>query len=404
MRIVLITESFSKQMGYMENCLPTYFAKLGAEVHVIATDLPPYHQLPEYQTIFGDFTGTERLIPGTVEEFNGFTLHIVPHRKQLGYARLIGLKEKLISLRPDIVQTKSAVGWIPLDAAHAKKRGGYVLFTANHTSESVFPLATRRAFPWDPELIKCRITRTIPGIYTSRFIARCVCPTDDCVDIAVRFMGVPRDKTDMCPLGVETDLFYPVRTAEDRDRRAALRAEWGVAEDEIVCIYTGKLMESKDPAILAAAVEELRATGEPYRAVFYGNGPERDRVASFPNSVVRPFVPYRELPDKYRAADLAVWPTQITTSMLDAAACGLPLVVHDELIARERIDGNGITFRLNDREDLKRVLLELKPAEVRKAMGAIGAERMLQLYSWDCIARRRLADYERALAAERSRR
>ena len=34
-------------MGYLENCLPKYMARLGAEVDVVSTDLPPYYQMNE---------------------------------------------------------------------------------------------------------------------------------------------------------------------------------------------------------------------------------------------------------------------------------------------------------------------------------------------------------------------
>jgi hypothetical protein len=35
----------------------------------------------------------------------------------------------------------------------------------------------------------------------------------------------------------------------------------------------------------------------------------------------------------------------------------------------------------------------------RRELGSIGSRRMIQLFSWDTIARHRLADYEAALAA-----
>jgi len=86
-------------------------------------------------------------------------------------------------------------------------------------------------------------------------------------------------------------------------------------------------------------------------------------------------------------------------SMLDAAACGLPIIVNDTLLARERIDGNGITYRLNDAADLAEKIALLSNSELRHQLGANGARRMSQLFSWQSIASRRLADYEAALAA-----
>ena len=83
--------------------------------------------------------------------------------------------------------------------------------------------------------------------------------------------------------------------------------------------------------------------------------------------------------------------------MLDAAACGLPVVANDTMTARERLDGNGVRYRLNDQGDLARALLGLRDAQKRRAMGERGARRMAEQFSWKSIARRRIEDYEAAL-------
>ena len=83
--------------------------------------------------------------------------------------------------------------------------------------------------------------------------------------------------------------------------------------------------------------------------------------------------------------------------MLDAAACGLPIIVNDTLLATERIDGNGITYRLNDSRDLAARILSLKEGGNGRAMGEVGARRMMESFSWASVAQRRLADFQAAL-------
>jgi glycosyltransferase involved in cell wall biosynthesis len=62
----------------------------------------------------------------------------------------------------------------------------------------------------------------------------------------------------------------------------------------------------------------------------------------------------------------------------------------------ERIDGNGVTYRLNDLDDLVRVMeVALDPAW-RRTLGETGARRMRDQFSWADLARRRLRDYEAA--------
>jgi glycosyltransferase involved in cell wall biosynthesis len=88
-------------------------------------------------------------------------------------------------------------------------------------------------------------------------------------------------------------------------------------------------------------------------------------------------------------------------SMLDAAACGLPIIVNDTLLATERIDGNGITYRLNDASDLAEKISVLRDPAYRQQLGSTGARRIVELFSWAAIARRRIAEYEAVLAARR---
>lgn len=83
--------------------------------------------------------------------------------------------------------------------------------------------------------------------------------------------------------------------------------------------------------------------------------------------------------------------------MLDAAATGLPIVVNDTVNAKERIEGNGLCYRLNDCEDLIRVLTSLRAPEMRRELGQCGAEKIQEQFGWDSIAKLRLRGYEAAL-------
>jgi glycosyltransferase involved in cell wall biosynthesis len=108
-------------------------------------------------------------------------------------------------------------------------------------------------------------------------------------------------------------------------------------------------------------------------------------------------MPYDQLGPYYRACDVAVWPVGESTSMLDAAAAGLPLVVSDQ-IYRDHVEGNGIVYRTNDGEDLERVLRQLAPKELRAVLAREGVRKMRQNFTWELIARRRLDDFSAALS------
>ena len=396
-RIVILTEAFSKRMGYAAMALPRHLARLGADVHVLTSGLPPYHQASGFATTYGAFSGAETLVPGTEEQYDGYTLHVLPCDRRFGYVRLRGMQRRLLELRPDIVQTFAVVGWLPLDAAVAQMRGGFALFTGSHTTASVF----RPAQPGIHVSLVARVanllTRTMPGAFASWRSERCYGATVDCADIAVRFLGVPARKVVVAPLGVDTDVFAPIASTAAAEARRAHRARHGAGEEDIVCVYSGRLTADKNPLLLARAVARLRAEGRPYRAFVVGEGPQAEEIAAAAGVMVHPFVHFTELAAWYHAADIGVWPTQESTSMLDAAACGLPIVVNDTLRAVERIRGNGVTYRLNDEDDLVRVLRDLAPPARRAALGAVGAQRMRDEFSWTALAAQRVRDYEEVL-------
>jgi glycosyltransferase involved in cell wall biosynthesis len=380
-------------MGYIVNMLPRYLARTGAEVHYITMDMPHYAFDQSQQSTYSKFDGLKVMRPGEEESFDGFRLHCLGHRSVAGHPRFVGLKRKLQSIRPDVVQSFLSIGWVALDSALLRSSLGYSLFTAAHTTASVFPLANRPVSWANVDMARNFVTRWIPGRYVSRKTDKCYAATVDCGDVAQRFFGVEREKIEIVPLGVDTELMSPAVNEEQRMARLNLRASLGFAPDDVVYIYTGQFTEAKNPLLLATAVESIRSKGGKVRGLFLGDGVQRDAIVACRQSVVLPFVPHKELPNYYRAAEVGVWPTQESTSMLDAAACGLPIVVNDTLRAVERISGNGVTYRLNDLHHLEKVLSSLMDSEARLTLGRTGAVRIAKEFSWSSLAARRVVDY-----------
>jgi glycosyltransferase involved in cell wall biosynthesis len=399
MRVVLICETFSKKMGYLNNTLPKYLARLGVDVHVLTTNLPPYYQLQEFDQTFGGFNSFGALNDGAVESFDGYTIHVLAHRRVLGYVRMVGLPAKLKELRPDVVQTYAAIGWLALDAAICKLRYGYKLFTGNHNAASTFPLARRRAPWWDREMLRCLVTRFLPGRMVSLVTEKCYAVAKDRAYIASQLFGVQRRKVEIQQLGTDVERFEPASGPALEAERLTLREQLGFGEGEVVCIYTGQLTEKKNAIILARAVERLRSHGHTYSSLFIGGGCQFEKIAACDGATCLPFLPYVELPPYYRAADISVWPVDESISTFDAAASGLPLVVSDFVGDFSHVNGNGLVYKLNDIESLMDALLTLRDSQVRRRMGALGAEKMRRDFNIEAVAASRLRDYARALRA-----
>lgn len=397
MRIVVLTETFPRNTGYFGVMFPKYLAKLGVEVHLITMDLPPYWSIPSMRSHYEHLVGQEWLVPGRVDRHDDYTVHVLRHRFVAGLVRMAGLGAKLRALAPDIVYSLSAIGWIALEAAFWKPIVGYRLFTGSHTAASAFPLFHSRR-PWySPERLKVFIARTMPGRLISLATERCYGPTIDCAEIAWRFFGVQKHKVGVIHLGVDTDVYFPVRDATTRAERESVRSELGFTNNDVVAIYTGKLTTEKNVAIMVRAVEAMRYRGQSFRALVIGDGPQRAALAAMPNVTILPYQPYDRLGRYYRAADIGVWPTNESTSMLDAAACGLPLVVSDGIVYREHVDGNGMVYRMNDLESLIETFERLSSEDERHRLGAAGAVKMRDAFSWREHARRRLEEYRSVL-------
>ena len=351
MKIVFLSDWFSEKMGYAENCLPKAMAALGHDVHVITTNAQVYFSAPDYQNVYEPFLGPP-IVDCGAKAIEGFHLHRLPIINSRRGIRMKGLKQMLKNLRPDIVQTFDVLGPSTREAIACRARLKFKVFTANHVVASVFPLYHKygrftikeKVWHWYPNYVR--------GKRLSAKIEKCFPATSDAKIIATRFWGVPENKAIVDPLGVDTFAFKPIETQQDIESRKRLRQELGIDESEILCIYTGRFTTGKNPLCLAKAIARVRASGSKYRGLFIGSGPQEQDIRKCAGCIVRPFVPYPQLPDYFRAADIGIWPQQESTSMLDAAASGIPIIISDKVLAIERVDGNGLQYSEGDSESL----------------------------------------------------
>ena len=396
LRIVIVSNYYSAAMGYSENCLPAALARLGHDVQVVTSTLKPYGLSSFYADVYEPFLGPPVVEPEIFED-KGIRVTRLPYfrfRDRIGLKGLTGL---LRSINPDVVEVFDYPSLTALQATWAGRRSGFELFTASHVPVSVFPPAQSAKLGF-PTWAKLRLLTWLPGRIVSMASHVTYAPTEDAAYVAVRFFGVQKNKIRHMSLGVDGLVFRPVEAEADRQERQRVRDELGVDPNEILCIYTGRFTDAKDPLVLSRAVETLRRSGYRLAALFIGEGQQANEIAARDGSRILPFVDYRRLGPYYRAADIGVWPREESTSMLDAAACGIPIVVSDRIRLRHTIEGNGLTYSAGDAEDLARALLDLGDEEYRGRLGAVGSERMSSEFSWDEIARRRSRDYSEALA------
>lgn len=395
MRIVFLVDWFSEKMGYAENCMPKALAAMGHDVHVVTSTAQVYATSEFYREVYEPYLGPPYVEPQTVT-LDGFTLHRLPINKDKGELHIEGLRKALCDLRPQIVQTYDVLGYTTTTAVLAKPFLGFKLFTANHVVASVFPLFDTFSHKDWRYRLRYRCLTTLKGKVISLFTSKCYPATVDAADIAMHFWGVPKRKIRIDTLGVDTSLFHPVCCETDESERAKIRKKLGVNCEDILCVYTGRFTEGKNPLRLAEAIGQLRAEEKPFKAIFLGSGIQEAEIKGHDGVITHPFVSFKELSSFYRAADIGVWPQQESTSMLDAAACGLPIVVSDRVKAVERVDGNGLMYKEGCTADLARTLKQLESPIIRSDFGRCGVEKT-QKISWNHIAKQRFEDYVNSL-------
>ncbi len=198
--------------------------------------------------------------------------------------------------------------------------------------------------------------------------------------------------------GVDKARFNPQR------RSLAWRRGLGIADDDVVIAFIGRLVLEKGLDTVAAAVAELRARGVPHKLLVVGDGPARARFeAQVPGAIFTGFLGGDTLAMAYASADMLLNPS-ITETFgninLEAMASAIPVVAAIATGSNCLIE-DGANGRLVPHDDIAgfadALATYLTNPAARAAAGAAGLARA-QGYDWDAINEAVLARYHEILA------
>lgn len=197
------------------------------------------------------------------------------------------------------------------------------------------------------------------------------------------------------------------RFAPDPEGRRRVRAELGVDDDELLVGTVGRRVREKGLAEFSEAAARLNG-----RATFVWVGPKDDTDAfadAVDTSAVR-FVDERtDMPAVYSAFDvfvLASYREGFSRASMEAAACGLPMVLTDIRGCRE-IGDDDVHLLLAPPHDggaladaIKRLI---DNASLRAGLGSAARERALGEFDQRAVARASLETYARVTARKAGR-
>lgn len=108
------------------------------------------------------------------------------------------------------------------------------------------------------------------------------------------------------------------------------------------------------------------------------------------------YISHEQLPNYYQQADLFVLASEnegMSNALLEAMACGLPVLVKETGEAKKLVTGNGLIFQQKDPKLLAKLLTNLLSNKRKlKAMGQLSL-RLAKNYSWSEVAKAYTALY-----------
>lgn len=380
MRILHVADWFDPTLGYTEYYLAKKQLERGLDIKVVCSNyLTRPRSMNQLGSAIEDNIPVVRLksackIRGNIWIFNPITLAQV-------------IKE----FSPDIVHCHGLLSPLSQEVLLLKNFSGYKV--VGDLITGISPL-TLKLTPILKLGLNFWILNKVDALFAcSKAIER----------ILLGIFRTPPSKTHFIPLGADQELFKP-----DRIERERTRTLLGVHPEDVVAIYTGKFLPSKRIHDLLMASKIVIEQHKNFKVVLVGDGPSsyKRRLDSLihklrmNNNVLTIKTVHRtKLPNFYNAADIAVWPGTFSISIIEAMACGLPIIIAKSDWTSHYLEyQNGFSFKVGDIATLASLLLELaRDDELRKHAGKQSRRMVENKLNWDTISKQYMEIYQSCL-------
>lgn len=348
------------------------------EICLVAPTTWEERSIGKEYTLEADYSSRYRLVPGKITPVL---------RGGLGYVFLTGLGQAMRDFRPDIVHVEAETTSLTLTQAALWSMWGGARLVAmcweNMHKKPMFSIAA-----------------------VERFNLRaldCVLAGND--EIAQVLRGKRFGKPiEIVPLGFDPALFHPMDVARLR-RQLGLRG--------FVVGYMGRLVPEKGVETLLEAIARLDMA---CTLLLDGSGAHESRIRHLAaelgilNNVVFVDPAHAEVPKYMNCMDTLVlpsittpkWKEQFGRVLVEAMACGVPVVASDSGELPNTVGDAGLIFRERDADDLAMKLKAVADdVSLRERLVRLGHERASR-YTWQTIAGRTFDAYTRLMGESRS--
>jgi len=197
------------------------------------------------------------------------------------------------------------------------------------------------------------------------------------------------------PIGVDAERFNSNKSSID------IREKYG----NKILLYVGPMIYRKRIPVLLKAIVRVLKRFPDVKLVLLGDGIYLKKYQEYAkrlkindNLIWKGFVNNPEF--YYASSDLFIFPSELEgfgQVLIEAMACGTPLICANIPPMSEIIGNGGLTFNLNDSEDLaEKIIYLLENKEKRLILGKNAQNRIKNLYSWSIIVKE-LIEYIKSL-------
>lgn len=401
MKIVHVIGYFQPELGYEEFYTAREQTRLGHDVAVITSDriFPFSDEIKSALSETGMDTRTRRR-PRGKSEFDGIQVHRLPKAFEglYDFVTVLGMKDALTELKPDIVHAHETIQGTPALAALHKKLG-FKLVVDHH---GYAPSYGEQSTPKNKltELEYRLIRRPLANSAFKRADA-IIAVTEKTKQFLVDYHKISSDKITVLPLAVDTDMFK-----YDPDLRKKIRKEHGIGDNEQVLITTGRFDPAKKLENFITAFNELSAPDT--RMLIIGSGNHdytrklKDTAFNKVNSSTKegkikflPFMHQHKLPGWYSAADIGFW-GKASITIIEGMACNLPIIVPDLDTVRHLANNkNGFLLKSLKVSEIKNTYEKIfKARDKISRMGIHSQEIVKNEYNYNTRTRKLMEIYK----------
>ena len=222
-----------------------------------------------------------------------------------------------------------------------------------------------------------------------------------------RFHADPSKITYCTQLGVDTEVFSPVNSAE----KDYFRRNLGLVRGDVLIGYAGRLVDYKGVPDLIETIRLLRLrTKLDVKLALLGMGPMYDYLRAKREEYLWMqlvgVLPHVRVSEFLKSLDLFVMPSRALPdheehdahALLEAMAVGIPCIATTSGANKDVLEGAGILVKPGDKTELAKAMIELISNNgLRTTYGQLGRKQVVKKYSLKSVAEKYLSVYNNTL-------